>query len=112
MAQAKQRGPQEGEEAFQGLRKAQGRREQHEGKIRSCPTHLHGANCPRKSCGRNLLTAIREALDKDDRRKEADVGRNVPKAKKAKLDMAQLGERIMRRKQELQANPNLLSTRG
>jgi len=35
-----------------------------------------------------------------------------PKAKKAKLDMAQLGERIMRRKQELQANPNLLSTRG
>jgi hypothetical protein len=59
-----------------------------------------------------FLPAIREALDKDDRRKEADVGRNVPKAKKAKLDMAQLGERIMRRKQELQANPNLLSTRG
>jgi hypothetical protein len=38
-----------------------------------------------------FLPAIREALDKDDRRKEADVGRNVPKGQESQVGHGAVG---------------------
>lgn len=55
------------------------------------------------------VTVLGEYIEHHVKEEHSDM---FPKARKAKLDMAELGEQMMRRKEELQAHPKLLSARG
>jgi hemerythrin superfamily protein len=55
------------------------------------------------------VTVLGEQIDHHVEEEQDEM---FPKAKRAKVNLEELGERIMRRKQELQANPRLLSARS
>ena len=52
------------------------------------------------------VTVLGEYIDHHVKEEQEEM---FPKARRAKLDMVELGERIMQRKEELLANPKLLS---
>lgn len=54
------------------------------------------------------VTVLGEYIDHHVKEEQDDM---FPKARKAKVDLAELGERIAQRKEELQADPRLLSER-
>ena len=54
------------------------------------------------------VTVLGEYIDHHAKEEQDEM---FPKVKKAKVDTVQLGERISKRKQELQANPQLLSSK-
>lgn len=55
------------------------------------------------------VTVLGEYIEHHVKEEQSDM---FPKARKSKLDMAELGEQMMRCKEELQAHPKLLSARG